>query len=114
MNTLSINIRGLGGVDKSTWIRGLRIANEVGFLMVQETQFTSVDGLDLGLFWGNGAYEFDWVGSTGRSGGLLSIWNPKRFVMASVIKHRYFLCVRGNLKDSGKEISFINVYFGMS
>ncbi|XP_021996228.1 uncharacterized protein LOC110893425 [Helianthus annuus] len=30
--------------------------------------------------------------------------------MSSVVKHRYFLCIRGKLKDSGKEITVINVY----
>lgn len=110
MNVLSVNIRGLGGEEKSPWIRSLRLVNEIGFIMLQETQFSSLDGMDISRFWGNGEFSYEWVGATGRSGGLLSLWDPRRFTLVSVEKHRYYLCTRGVLKETGKSITLINVY----
>lgn len=110
MNCLSVNIRGMGNEDKGKWIRDLRVANEIGFIMLQETQFTSLEGFDLGRFWGRGVFECEWVGATGRSGGLLSLWDPKRFVMSRVIKKRNYLCIFGTSRDDGKELAIINVY----
>ncbi|XP_022041076.1 uncharacterized protein LOC110943648 [Helianthus annuus] len=110
MNVMSINIRGLGGIEKGPWIRGLRVANEVGFIMIQETQFCSLEGVNVGTFWGNGSFGFEWVGATGRTGGLLSMWDTKKFEMTLVEKNRYFLMVHGTLKESRKEVVLINVY----
>ncbi|XP_022001105.1 uncharacterized protein LOC110898605 [Helianthus annuus] len=110
MNFLSVNIRGLGSDDKGTWIRKLRSSNAIGFIMLQETQFASLEGFDSGRFWGQGKYECDWVDATGRSGGLVSIWDPKRFSVSRVIKNRFFLCIRGVSNDDGKEFSVVNVY----
>ncbi|XP_076922863.1 uncharacterized protein LOC143584777 [Bidens hawaiensis] len=78
--------------------------------MLQETQFASLEGMDLGRFWGKGCFEFDWVGATGRSGGLLSIWDPKRFSVSRIEKHHFYLCIHGILKDNGKVFSVVNVY----
>ncbi|XP_076928241.1 uncharacterized protein LOC143605053 [Bidens hawaiensis] len=110
MNFLSVNIRGLGSEVKGTWIRKLSNANEIGFIMLQETQFASLEGMDLGRFWGKGCFEFDWVGATGRSGGLLSIWDPKRFSVSRIEKHHFYLCIHGTLKDDGKAFPVVNVY----
>ncbi|XP_021975311.1 uncharacterized protein LOC110870438 [Helianthus annuus] len=78
--------------------------------MLQETQFASLVGVDLGRFWGKGSFEFDWVGAPGRSGGLVSLWDPKRFSASRVVKSRFFLCIHGYLKDDGKAFSLINIY----
>ncbi|XP_021990912.1 uncharacterized protein LOC110887642 [Helianthus annuus] len=87
MNVLSLNIRGLGSGRissdmKSSWVRNMRSSNDVGFLMLQETQFESIGSLDINKFWGSGDVQFDWVGAIGRSGGLISFWDPKRFTLS--------------------------------
>ncbi|XP_022014619.1 uncharacterized protein LOC110914106 [Helianthus annuus] len=105
-----MNIRGLGSDNKSSWVRSLRNNNEVGFVMLQETQFISVDGLDMGRFGGNNDFHYEWVASSGRSGGLVSIWDPKRLVNTVVVKHANFLIVSGTIKDNGKFVSCVNAY----
>ncbi|XP_076881131.1 syntaxin-132-like [Bidens hawaiensis] len=79
MNVFSLNIRGLGSSSKADWIRGLRVHHEISFIVLQESQFVSLDSVDVGRFWGYGEYSFDWVPSSGRSGGLLSIWDSQPF-----------------------------------
>ncbi|XP_022014567.1 uncharacterized protein LOC110914058 [Helianthus annuus] len=110
MNVISLNIRGIGNHGKADWVRRLRTHNEVNFLMLQETQCTSLDTVNLGRFWGVGEFIFDWVSSTGRSGGLLSIWDPQVFVMDRVVKNPNWLLVSGVIKGSGCPCHVLNVY----
>ncbi|KAJ0734229.1 putative endonuclease/exonuclease/phosphatase [Helianthus annuus] len=110
MNVLSTNIRGLGRIDKGEWISNIRVSNEVAFVMLQESQFASLQGVDVGRFWGRGAFEYDFVDATGRSGGLLSLWDQKIFHKSSIQKSRYFLAVHGFIKGSGMKIVLVNVY----
>ncbi|XP_076915235.1 uncharacterized protein LOC143574517 [Bidens hawaiensis] len=110
MNVLSLNIRGLGNSGKADWVRGLRNRNEVSFIMIQETQYGDLDTVDVARFWGSDDYLFDWVPSNGRSGGLLSIWDPKVFVMGTVSKFSNCLLISGNIKGSGVISNMLNVY----
>ncbi|MFS7997684.1 putative RNA-directed DNA polymerase [Helianthus anomalus] len=50
------------------------------------------------------------VDSCGRSGGLVSIWDPTVFSGRDIIKHRFFLCVCGELIPSGKKLNVVNIY----
>ncbi|KAJ0533359.1 putative RNA-directed DNA polymerase [Helianthus annuus] len=61
-------------------------------------------------FWGRSLFEFDAVESTGRSGGLLTIWDPSIFAKSGVVKNRNFLAVFGNMLSSGEPIAVVNVY----
>ncbi|KAJ0797670.1 putative RNA-directed DNA polymerase [Helianthus annuus] len=110
MNILSLNIRGVGSVSKGEWVRRICQENDISMVMLQESQFTALDGVEIGKFWGNTDFYYDWVPSSGRSGGLITIWNPKLLVDTVVTKHANFLSVSGVLKESGKEMVFVNVY----
>ncbi|XP_076898925.1 uncharacterized protein LOC143552647 [Bidens hawaiensis] len=110
MNVLSLNIRGLGNSSKADWVRGLRIHHEVSFMMIQETQFVDLGSIDVGRFWGRGDFCFDWVASHGRSGGLLSLWDPKIFAKTDVIKLSNCLLVSGNIKGCDGANHMLNVY----
>ncbi|XP_022030902.1 uncharacterized protein LOC110931837 [Helianthus annuus] len=110
MNVLSLNIRGLGVSSKADWIRGLRVHHEVSFIVLQETQYVSMDSVDVGRFWGYGDHSFDWVPSSGRSGGLLSIWDSQVFTMERVVKNNNWLLVSGTVKGKSSLFHFLNVY----
>ncbi|XP_022024199.1 uncharacterized protein LOC110924504 [Helianthus annuus] len=110
MSVLSWNIRGLGSESKSSWCRKLKAENEIGFILIQETQFESLERVNVNRFWGRGDMEFEHVDASGRSGGLISMWNPRLFVKESVVKDRNFLVVSGYLKEDGRRITLINVY----
>ncbi|XP_022019183.1 uncharacterized protein LOC110919213 [Helianthus annuus] len=52
----------------------------------------------------------DHVPSVGRSGGVVSIWDPSVLKVHDSIKHSNFLLTLGVLKGSNKAINIINVY----
>ncbi|KAJ0892121.1 putative RNA-directed DNA polymerase [Helianthus annuus] len=76
----------------------------------EESQFVSLDTVPLGRFWGVGDFNHDWVPSTGRSGGLVSLWDPRMFVMDRVVKNSNWLLVSGVIKGSGHMYHMLNVY----
>ena len=86
MNVLSLNIRGLGVPGKVVWVREMRRQQEVSFVMLQETQHSSLDSIDLGNFWGRGEFLYDWVEANGRSGSVLSMWDPSVFSVLEIKK----------------------------
>ncbi|XP_021990938.1 uncharacterized protein LOC110887669 [Helianthus annuus] len=110
MNVISWNIRGLGADGKGGWCRKLKTENEVGFILIQETQFSSLDTINVSSFWGSGEFEFEYVDATGRSGSLITLWNPKLFVKASVLKDRNMPVVSGHVKSDGSKLTVVNVY----
>ncbi|PWA72534.1 RNA-directed DNA polymerase, eukaryota, Nucleotide-binding alpha-beta plait domain protein [Artemisia annua] len=100
----------MGRVDKAGWISNIRVANEINFVMFQESQLTSMQNVNLDRFWGRGDYEVDWVDATGRSGGIVSMWDKKVFQKLSVLKHRNILVVHGIIKSIGMKVGLVNVY----
>ncbi|XP_022003302.1 uncharacterized protein LOC110900742 [Helianthus annuus] len=112
MNFLSLNVRGLGeGVkDKAGWIRELKKDNGIDFIALQEIQFSDISGIVFEKFWGVGKFEMDHVPAVGRSGGVVSMWDPSVYKVHDSIKHPNFLLTRGVLKGSNKELNIINVY----
>ncbi|KAM0043572.1 putative Endonuclease/exonuclease/phosphatase superfamily [Helianthus debilis subsp. tardiflorus] len=79
MNFLSINIRGIGVYGKSDWVRSLRVKNGVDFVAIQESKLSNNGSFDIERVWGRGEVKAERVGSSGRSGGLISLWKPKVF-----------------------------------
>ncbi|XP_035845770.1 uncharacterized protein LOC110943225 [Helianthus annuus] len=66
--------------------------------------------VQVSAFWDNTSFDFDTVDASGRSGGLLSIWDPGIFVKKYFVSNRFFLATFGELKNSGEVITIINVY----
>ncbi|KAM0014710.1 putative Endonuclease/exonuclease/phosphatase superfamily [Helianthus debilis subsp. tardiflorus] len=111
MNVMSINIRGFGVVEKkATWIRNLRRAEKVQMLMVQETGRSGISDADISSFWGNSNWEKAVVDPSGRSGGLLCVWEKGIFSLTSSASDPNFLLLTGNLKGNNESFNFLNVY----
>ncbi|XP_021991885.1 uncharacterized protein LOC110888680 [Helianthus annuus] len=110
MNYLSINLRGIRDSKKADWVRGLKTSHGAHFVAIQETKVPGNITFLVNRLWGRSLFEFDAVESTGRSGGLLTIWDPSIFVKSGVVKNRNFLAVFGNMTSSGDLIAVVNVY----
>lgn len=110
MNYLTLNIRGLGDSDKATWIRDLKRTHKLNFLCFQETKIGDIDARRISPFWGRGPLDFDLVNPTGRSGGLLNIWDPSLFTKISSASSRHFLLTSGKLKGINSIIHILNIY----
>lgn len=110
MNYLSVNIRGTGVDGKDAWVRDMVKANEVDFLVMQETKTQGLDRQCVERFWGRGSFEFEVVDPTGLSGGLVSIWDSNGFVKDRVVKNRNFLLVGGRLRKENIQVNVVNIY----
>ncbi|XP_021990310.1 uncharacterized protein LOC110886754 [Helianthus annuus] len=80
------------GAGKASLVRSLIKENNVGFLALQETQLCNMSEEKIRKFWNGSAMEYVKKDAVGRSGGILSIWNP------------------GDLIGEGLEITVVNVY----
>lgn len=110
MNCLSLNVRGLGDCDKVEWVNSIIRNHRINFVGIQETQLMNVAHIDLVGWWGNNNFNFEYVDSVGRSGGLLSMWNPSLFSVDNVVKARNFIAVSGKWMDFPGTTTLVNVY----
>nr|GEV67545.1 RNA-directed DNA polymerase, eukaryota [Tanacetum cinerariifolium] len=78
MNSLSFNTCGLG-TCKCKAIAKLCNKHKVSILGIQETHSLKIDPLKVKCSWGNFQFDYAECPSTGRSGGLVSIWDPNVF-----------------------------------
>ena len=67
MNGLSINIQGVGNLDKRSWIRALCNKHIVNFLGIQETKMEVMDVFVARSLCGNPPFMYDWSPSRGQS-----------------------------------------------
>ncbi|KAJ0877963.1 putative RNA-directed DNA polymerase [Helianthus annuus] len=79
-------------------------------MALQESQKEDVSSIRFENIWGNKNYGMEFVGSVGRSGGLICLWDSGVFDLELSIKRRCLLAVRGKLRGSGERINFLNVY----
>ncbi|PWA76614.1 RNA-directed DNA polymerase, eukaryota [Artemisia annua] len=60
--------------------------------------------------WGNYSFNFACSLARGRSGGLISIWDPNVFLKESIWCDEAFIIVKGRWKNSGGDCYMINIY----
>ncbi|XP_022007960.1 uncharacterized protein LOC110907261 [Helianthus annuus] len=110
MNILSINIRGIAGAAKASWVKDIRIFNKVSAIALQESKVGSVRISDLMGFWENRDFEFSSSATVGLPGGLIWIWDPKILRIDFVVQERSILILRGKLAGGGDRVNLVNVY----
>ncbi|KAD3641634.1 hypothetical protein E3N88_30858 [Mikania micrantha] len=76
----------------------------------EETMFSDTSRIIIKSFWGNQRFEFMAVPSNGRSGGLLSIWDPTIFQKLSEISNQNYLLVSGSITGVPEVVHILNVY----
>ncbi|MCI04316.1 DUF4283 domain protein, partial [Trifolium medium] len=60
--------------------------------------------------WGSNDFGFSSKESEGRSGGMLMIWNSRKFKMQSESRGDHYLCVQGLWGQEEIPIAIVNVY----
>lgn len=110
MNCLSLNIRGIGVEEKVRWARKLKLLHKATFIGIQETQLNDYTDINVNGCWDSSDYDFEGVNATGRSGGLLSIWNTNCFQKSKVLKSRYYLIIIGKWIGVTGNTIFANIY----
>lgn len=66
--------------------------------------------LNIKIFWVNNSFGFELIEATGRSGGIITIWDDEVFRVYDSIKSRYFLITFGQWVGINTEIAIVNVY----
>lgn len=86
MKIISLNIRGLGAVNKKEWVKELCKREKPDIIGIQETKMKDVSKQLVSKLWGIEDGDFVFVPATGRSGGLLLIWNTRNLKCEFVVK----------------------------
>ncbi|GKC46174.1 cytochrome P450 [Tanacetum coccineum] len=86
-------IWGIGEDHKRSWVRRLCYDNKIHFLGLQETISSLDSRLIVQAMWGHSLFDF-WVKKPdGKSGGIMAIWDPSKFVMSNSTTGDGFLAV---------------------
>ncbi|GJW63831.1 RNA-directed DNA polymerase, eukaryota, reverse transcriptase zinc-binding domain protein [Tanacetum coccineum] len=98
------------GTNKCKAIAKLCNKHKVSFLGIQETHSLKIDPFKVKRSWGNFQFDFAECPSNGRSGGLVSIWDPNAFSKLNVFPFENILIVEGNWTSIHTHCFMINVY----
>nr|KAJ0203637.1 hypothetical protein LSAT_V11C500259620 [Lactuca sativa] len=108
---MSLNVKGLGEKYKIDWVCRLKRENILGMIGIQETKLgESSPPFNAANCWGDSDCKFEQVFTTGRSGGIISIWDTGMFSLVEVIKSRHFIVTLGNVLGINGLIGIVNVY----
>lgn len=107
---LSINSNGVCHGVKREWIKGIKKERRLTFLCIQETHISSVPDYMKKQLWGGNSFDFVEVEAIGRSGGLITLWDPSKIQINNRVKDKNWCMVEGIWLQSLEDISIINVY----
>ena len=108
MIILSMNIRGVGGAPK---LRALRRIFEIvrpDVILIQETMVPADKAIAV-LSKVVGSWHMSAVDAAGRSGGLLTAWNPFRGIF-DIYKSVAGILLLGRFMHEAREIKILNCY----
>ena len=110
MNCLSLNIRGIGEDHKVAWVRRLKIQNRSSFIGNQETQLVDINALNAEGCWDQTEFGHVAIQSSGRSGGLLHLWDTRLYNVEDVIRAKHYMITIGTWVDIPGHTIIANVY----
>ncbi|XP_057794347.1 uncharacterized protein LOC131010698 [Salvia miltiorrhiza] len=110
MKLLSFNVRGLGSNVKKREIREIVRKMEIDVCFVQETKREILGLWELKMIWGGEDFGYAEQSAEGRSGGILTIWNEKKFVASSHWEIPGALIVNGFCRIGNLACCLVNVY----
>lgn len=77
---------------------------------IQEIQMNNVDRINVEGCWDHTEFGHVAVQSSGRSGGLLNLWDPNLFNVTKIIQSKYFLITIGSWDDIPWNTIFAIIY----
>ncbi|KAJ9559867.1 hypothetical protein OSB04_005027 [Centaurea solstitialis] len=110
MKIISLNIRGLGKKEKSAWLKDLCSKEKPCMIGVQETKLKNFSFQLAANIWGNNELDYVHEQATGRSGGLLILWNTLSFTCEFVLKESNFIAIIGRWSRIDGLVGCVNVY----
>nr|KAJ0203968.1 hypothetical protein LSAT_V11C500292530 [Lactuca sativa] len=110
MNCLSLNVRGIGETHKVNWVKRLKVRNRSSFVGIQETQLRNIEAIDVHGCWDSDEFGFSATQASGRSGGILSLWDANVYNVTNTIKSKHFLITIGDWEGIPGDTIIANVY----
>ncbi|GJZ58072.1 RNA-directed DNA polymerase, eukaryota, reverse transcriptase zinc-binding domain protein [Tanacetum coccineum] len=99
-----------GKCKKRVWIKELCFKHNVHILGVQETKMSKLEVFQLRSMWGNFKFDYTCSMARGRSGGLVTLWDPNAFAKKRIWYSDNYIIVEGKWKISVDDYYIINVY----
>ncbi|XP_071693068.1 uncharacterized protein [Rutidosis leptorrhynchoides] len=110
MKILSINVRGCKKRRKQLWVKDLCSKYSIMFLGIQETKMARLEPFRLKVMWGNFNYDFACSLSRGRSGGIISLWDPNVFLKDQIWCGDNYVIIKGKWTRAVGTFFIINIY----
>ncbi|XP_071698925.1 uncharacterized protein [Rutidosis leptorrhynchoides] len=114
MIVLSLNIRGCKKRRKQLWVKELCVKNKVQFVGIQESKMSRLELFRLNTMWGNPNFDYAVSLARGRSGGLISIWDPSIFRKLQIWCDDWFIIVKGKWTNIEDDMYLVNIYSPLS
>jgi len=110
MRIVSFNCRGLGGIEKGSYLRQIITKEMIDMACMQETKLAHITSQKCQTIWGD--TNIDWVhnGLENGVGGMLSIWCKSRFTLSKLRIGKGFIVLEGKWGNRKQEVTIVNVY----
>lgn len=105
----SLNVRGLGSDAKKVEVANFSSLNSLDFCCLQETKMESFSEKDGRRIWKKGV-QWSVENAVGRSGGIITCWDDRKFVCTSSWSLGGAVIVNGWWRETREELCIINVY----
>ncbi|KAH1114714.1 hypothetical protein J1N35_008092 [Gossypium stocksii] len=106
MKIVSWNIRGLGTEVKIAMVKSLVCKHRV----LQESKLEVVSGDLIRRIWGDDNFDFRYAVASGRSGGLITIWDKSILLLKKKFRGNRFIMLERTWLTKGWDGVLINVY----
>ncbi|MFS7973280.1 putative RNA-directed DNA polymerase [Helianthus anomalus] len=92
------------------WVRALKKDTKFSFLAIQETHRSGLDKDFCHKFWGRNQLEMASADAIGRSGGVVSMWDPGVFSAEEILVGPSFVLTSGIIQGIQEIVNILNVY----
>lgn len=110
MNIISWNVRGLGAKIKRSSIRRMVNKKNPSFLLLQETKLEEIDQKLIRTCWTSDDFDWCFSPSVGKSGGILSAWDKKKFILEAKRIEKHWIAIWGEISSNNFRCLVINIY----
>ncbi|XP_071739854.1 uncharacterized protein [Rutidosis leptorrhynchoides] len=110
VSIISLNVHGFGLEGKFGWVKRILSCENPDIAVFQETKCRKLEDGWVQSLWRNSDFGFIQKEVIGNSGGMLMIWDTKRFVVDCVAGNEFYLAIWGKWFGTGFESIIVNVY----
>ncbi|GKD02121.1 RNA-directed DNA polymerase, eukaryota [Tanacetum coccineum] len=96
--------------QQKNWVRDISSCDEPVFFGIQESKLEDVDHFLIRSLWPRSHVDWAFSSSIGASGGIITMWDSRVFMLDQKISNRNFLGLIGTWRGQTSKIGLLNVY----